>query len=36
MKVFGGGHFYLAENVAAVNDEIAAELEQLTRCHTHP
>jgi surfactin synthase thioesterase subunit len=36
MKVFGGGHFYLAKNIAAVNDEIAAELEQLTQCHTHP
>ena len=36
MKVFAGGHFYLAKNIAAVNDEIAAELEQLTQCDTHP
>ena len=33
MKVFSGGHFYLAQNVTAVNDEIAAELEQLTQSH---
>jgi surfactin synthase thioesterase subunit/ferredoxin len=31
MKVFPGGHFYLAKNAAAVNDEIAAELEQLRK-----
>jgi surfactin synthase thioesterase subunit len=33
MKIFGGGHFYLVNNVAAVNDEIAAELKQLTQSH---
>jgi surfactin synthase thioesterase subunit/ferredoxin len=31
MRVFPGGHFYLTRNVAAVNDEIAAELEQLRK-----
>ncbi len=31
MKVFPGGHFYLAKNATAVNDEIAAELEQLRK-----
>ncbi|MGD0068425.1 MAG: alpha/beta fold hydrolase [Streptosporangiaceae bacterium] len=29
IKVFSGGHFYLAQNAPAVNDEIAADIEQL-------
>lgn len=36
MKVFKGGHFYLAKNAAAVNDEIAADIEQLRQCQVHP
>lgn len=29
IKVFSGGHFYLVQNASAVNDEIAADIEQL-------
>lgn len=36
IKVFSGGHFYLSRNASAVNDEIAADIDQLIQCHAHP
>jgi surfactin synthase thioesterase subunit len=36
IKVFSGGHFYLSRNASAVNDEIAADIEQLMQCHARP